>query len=299
LVDPENQIPEPRLTAYRRSSLLFGLTGGLLILASLALFISQQVWFQRHLKLTVIAPSSLGLVTGTPVRMSGLRIGVLNHMTLLPDGRVSLSLRIPWRYRAWLSPRSVAKISSDSFLSQSYIEVTAAPMKPETVPDSFQIPYSKSAGLNELIEGATVTQKQLAAILSSTQKLADRDLPNTLTGLNSAIAKSKTLAGTIQHEIPKVTDSSTALVTTLQREVSPTTAELRSALRTFNQTGKSAAITSLEMKRTLEELRPDIKTSIQEFAELMLRSNRLLKGIQGLVEPAVPPHASPGDGLTR
>ena len=268
VADPDNHVPEPQLTAYRRSSLLFGLSGGLLLLAVLALFVNQQGWFQPHFRVQIVTPSSMGLALGTPVRLSGLRVGVLDRITLLPDGRVTLSLRIPDRYRAWVSPRSVATISPDSLLSKSAVELTAAPMDPARVPQHFAVAYTRAGGLQELISGAEATRRDLNGLLRSTQRIADRELPAALRGVQG------------------LTRSSTALAVTIDREIPPTTAELRQTLRTASRTSDA-------VERTLSDVRPDLKASLQEMAQLMARSNALLKRLQGFLEPAPVPSAGP------
>lgn len=275
MIDSAFQVPRPQLTAYRRSSLLFGLSGGLLLLAVVALLVSQQGWFERQFAVRLVVPNSLGLAVGTPVRLSGLRVGVLERITLMPDGRVTLALRIPDRYRAWISPRSTARITPDSLLSQSAIDLVAAPMDPAKVPQQFEVAFSRASGLEQLISGAEATRRELNGLLRSTQRIADKELPAALRGVQG------------------VTASSTALASTINREIPSTTAELRATLRTFDQTGRAASRTSDQVERTLVELRPDLKASLQEFAQLMARSNALLRGLQGFLEPASPPLVSP------
>lgn len=271
--DADALIPEPQLTAYRRSSVLFGLSGGLLLLAVLALLVAQQGLFERQFHVRVVAPTSMGLSVGTPVRLSGLRVGVLERITLLADGRVTLSLRIPDRYRAWISPRSTARISTDSLLSQSAVDLTAAPMDLAVVPHTFQVAYTRASGLEELISGAEATRRELNGLLRSTQRIADKELPAALRGVQGVMASSNALAGTVNRELP------------------PTAAELRTTLRTVDQTGRAASRTSDQVERTLVELRPDLQASLREFAQLMARSNALLQGLQGFLQPASLPAA--------
>ena len=273
--DPDALVPEPQFRAYRRSSLLFGLSGGLMLLAALALLVVQQGWFQRQFRVQVVAPSSLGLSVGTPVRLSGIRIGVIDRISLLPSGQVSLSLRIPDRYRAWISPRSTAMLNSESLLASSGVELTPAPMDPAQVPETFVVPFRTSGGLSELISGAEATRRELTALVRSTQRIADKDLPATLKGVQGVMASSTNLAATINREIP------------------PTTQDLRTTLRTFDQTGRAASRTSDAVERTLLELQPDLKLALQEMTQLMARSNALLRNVQGLLEPASSPAAKP------
>ena len=152
--------------------------------------------------------------------------------------------------------------------------LSAVPMDPARVPDAFTVAYSKAGGLEDLISGAEATRRELNGLLRSTQRIADRELPQALRGVQGVVA------------------SSTALASTIQREIPPTTAELRSTLRTFDQTGQAASRTSDAVERTLVELTLDLRSSLQEFAKLMARSNALLRGLQGLLEPASAPASS-------
>jgi len=262
-------------SADRRASLLFALSGGVLAAAVLALVVVQQGWLERQFRVRVVAPTSQGLGVGTPVRLSGLRIGVVEAISLLPDGRVTLSLRIPDRYRAWVSPRSTAQLTADSLLANGGVDLVAAPMDPALVPTSFTLASTRTPGLEELISGAEATRRELNALLRSTQRIADRELPAALRGVQGAMASSTALAGTIEREIPS------------------TTADLRRTLQTFDQTGRAASRTSSEVERTLVELRPDLRTALQDLAQLLARSNALLRGLQGWLEPAPAPTKAP------
>ena len=255
----------------RSASLVFTLSGGLMVLGLVGLFGAQQGWFQRHLQVSVLAPSSMGLVPGTPVRLSGLRIGVLDRMTLQPDGQVSLVLRLPERYRAWVSPNSTAKISVNSLISPNYVELTPAPMDPALVPTSFKVAFVKVPRLEDLLIGAESTRRQLDRLLRSSQHIAERELPTTLQGLNGTTA------------------SSTALAQAAERELAPTTAELRRALRTIDQAGRSASRTSDAAQRNLDQLSPEFQAALRAWSRLMARGTAALFGLQGWLEPAAPP----------
>ena len=269
MTESEFQVPKPHLNAYRRSSLLFGVSGGLLLFAVLTSFALQQGWFQRQFHVRVVAPNSSGLAVGTPVQLSGLRVGRLQRISLLPDGQVRLLLQIPARYKAWITPKSSARITSESAFSKSSIDLLPAPMNPSRVPDQFQVSYSRAAGFDDFILGAEETRKELNSLLRSTQRIADKELPATLKEIQAVVASSNALAGVINRELPV------------------TTAELRASLR-------KAGRTSDEVERTLAELRPSLQTSLTEFSQLMQRSNALLKSLQGLLEPIAPVKANPG-----
>lgn len=278
MIESLDIIPKPHLQAYRRSSILFGISGGLLFFLVLAAFISQQVWFQKNLTIDVVAPSAMGLDVGTPVRMSGLRIGLLHQLSLLPSGQVRLVLKVPLKYRAWLSPDSLAKIKSDSLISQSYIELVPAPADPAKIPTSFRVKFVKTANLDDLLHDAQKTQAELQALLISSHRIAEKQLPLTLHKANDVMTTGNSLAKTLEREIPRVTQPGSSMAKTIDHELPPTAQQLRSTLHSVDQTGKS-------LQGLLTELRPQLTGSLQELQETLARTNKFLQQVESFVEP--------------
>ena len=265
-----------RFQAFRRASLVYTLSGVLLFGGLLALYGRQYGWFQRSLTVLLVLPTSQGVRIGTPVQLSGLPVGVLAEQTLLPDGRVQLELRIPDRYRAWISPRSKATIVRDGLLGEVVVELSPAPMPVAAVPVRFSVATTEaSPGLNTLLSGLEATRLDLQKLLLASTRVSERDVPAALAQLRSSLAAGGAAATTIQRELP------------------PTAARVRSTLATADRTAAAAEQTANQARLTLRELSPELRQSVQEFSSLIRRVNGILKQLDGVLGPVDQPPSGP------
>ena len=272
--------PASRSPSFKRASLIFALSGVLLLAGLLMVYVRQNGWWEKSLTIRMVVPSSEGLRPGTPVRLSGLRIGVLDRLKLLPDGRVELQLRIPERYRAWLSPSSIASIGRDGLLGDGLIELTAAPTPGRAVPSSFAVATEFSPGLESLLTGLESTRGDLQRLLVSSTRVTNQELPSTLAQLRSTLA------------------TGTAVARSLDRELPPTAAQLRQTLATTRGTVAAAGGTAASLDRSVREVSPELRQALQEFAQVMQRTNALLDKFTYLLQPVLrsvepPPSPSP------
>lgn len=261
--------PSSSGTFHTRASLIFSLSGLLLLAGLLLVYVRQNGWLEKSLTIRMVVPNSQGLRPGTPVRLSGLRIGVLDRIKLLPDGRVALQLRVPERYRPWLSPNSVAAIGRDGLLGDGLIELTPAPTPGRQVPSSFAVATQISPGLDSLVSGLEATRGDLQRLLVSGTRLADRDVPTTLAQLRSTLVTGSLVGNSINRELP------------------PTAAQLRQTLATTRETVAAAGGTAASLDRSVREVSPDLRQALLEFGLVMRRTNDLLDKFTYLLQPVV------------
>ena len=264
-----------RFISFSRQSFLFATAGILLFCGVLALYARQYGWFEPTMKIILVVPNSRGLAIGTPVELSGMRVGVLDRMSLLPDGRVRLQLRVPKRFQAWISPRSTARIGNDGLLGDALIDISAAPMPPEAVPATFTVASSVAPGVDDLLVGLEQSRKDLKKLLLSTTRITEWEVPQTLRQVRTSL------------------QSGTAVSATINRELPPTAAQLRATLSTATRTASAAESTATEVEQAVREVRPDLKESMRDFASVMRRTNGLLEQFSGFLQPL-----TTGDGST-
>lgn len=266
--------PTRGFSSFRHASVLFTISGVLLLGAILGVYIRQNGWFDQALTIRMIVPSSQGLRPGTPVRLSGLRIGVLDRLRLLPDGRVELKLRVPERYRPWVSPKSIAWIGRDGLLGDALIELTAAPMPEQSVPSTFQVDTRFSPDVDSLLTGLEATRGDLQRLVVSSTRVTDREIPSALAQLRNALA------------------SGTSVTRTLDREIPPTAAQLRAMIGAAQGTVTAAEGTVVSVGRSVREVSPDLREALLEFSKVMRRTDDLLNKFTYLLQ-SVPDQDEP------
>jgi len=260
--------PLTPLRAFRGRAVLFSLGALSLGFYLVALYGQRLGWFEKSLTVLVITRSSQGLVPGTPVKMSGIRVGALKSIDLLPDGQVKLGLRIREKYRPWITPKSEALLSPSSLLGSGSIDLSPAPLNSKGFSSSFVVRAKAAPTVESFLEGAESTRSDLQQLLRSTDKIANQQLPPALVQLAKSLEAAEQTAETVNSQLPGM---SSALTTTLQ---------------VYAKTGESADQASREVLATLQAMRPDLLQSLREFSSLMRRSNALLSQFSTLLGPS-------------
>jgi ABC-type transporter Mla subunit MlaD len=278
--------------AFRTRSALFLLAGLGLLGGVVALWGHQLGWFQRSLRVALISSSSLGLVPGTPVRVSGIHVGVIDAVELLADGKVRLDLKVDDRYRAWVTPLSRAFLARPSLLGSGGVDITPAPMEARRVPDHFFIPAQSTADLEGFLAGAATTQSDLQTLIRSTNRIAAKELPQTIQELASVLAVANKIGATVNLSLPPTVSHLQGTLrqgqqTTqlFQRELPPTLAQVRNTLGVISQTGDSAGLAVRQSQQSLEE-----------FMLLVRRINGVVARLESMFDPAVPAEPRPSGG---
>jgi len=263
-----------RFKAFRGHSLLFGIGGLVVIMALLVLYAKRLGWFEPKLVLHVVTESSEGLLPGTPVRLSGIRVGSLTGTHLLPDGRVRLELTVLERYRPWITPRSRARLTRASLLGSGVVALTPAPMDPARVPRQFVISAVVNPDLDGLLVGVDATRIQLQNLIRATTAIADQQVPSSLRQLQKTLAAGESATRTINQELPS------------------TMAQARETMAVYAQTGKQADAVANETRLMMKALQPSLLHGVRDFGAAMSKSNSLLNRLGVWLEPAAQGAAS-------
>jgi ABC-type transporter Mla subunit MlaD len=278
--------------AFQGRSFLFLLSGLALLLGVLVLWGYRLGWFQPSLRVSLISGSSLGLLPGTPVRVSGLHVGVIDAVDLLADGRVRLNLKIDDRFRPWVTPRSQAFLVRPSLLGSGGVDITPAPMQGRRHHDHFTITAQNTADLESFLAGAATTQADLQSLIRSTHRIASRELPHTIQELAAVLASVNQVGATVNQALPATVQElhgtlrqgqqSTQL---FQRELPPTLAQVRDTLGVFRRTGGS-----------VDQVAAQSQLSLEELMALLRRLNRVVSRIDTILDTLMPAEDPSGAG---
>lgn len=247
-----------RFSAFRSQSLAFVVCGLLGVAGLLVLYGRQYGWYEPNLRIYLVVPNSKGLRVGTPVRLSGLRVGVIEALALAPDGRVKIELRVPQRYSRWITPRSVATLSRDGLIGNWLVELTPAPSSGPAAPKTFYIASRSLPEIGDLVSSVESTRSDLQKLLVSTRRVADLDVPSSLKQLNSTLATGQSTSARIRNEFAH------------------TAQQIRSTLASADATARSATRTSAIAYQTLRQVGPGVADALQQTSAAMRRANTLL-----------------------
>jgi phospholipid/cholesterol/gamma-HCH transport system substrate-binding protein len=242
------------------------LGSGLLLSAAVLFGLArEQRWGEPMLQLRMLSANAGGLRAGQEVRISGLPVGQVRHLQLLPDARVAVELQVERRYASLIGPKSVASQNQEGLVGDHYLEISADPQPQGRVSslNGRTIRYEPPIAVATLMQQLLQAQRELTTTLRNTSRLTATDLPQTL------------------REARRSLDGVSDLATALQRESAATAPDLREALRQLSRTGTSAEQTSIQAQQLIRQSQPLLIRSLDDLQQITGASRRLLRSLMG------------------
>lgn len=278
--------PEP---THPRERLLFLGSGVMLLLMVVVGLAREQRWGTHFIHVYLEANNTNGLHSGEEVRISGVPVGQVEGLKLMPDATVRVQLKVEHNKAQLIGPASTARLGQEGLVGERFIEISADPQANAQTIDGTTIPFRSPISLESTLEELSTTQRELQATLRNT---------TTLTAEGGTI--NSTLA-----DLRKTLQSTQALSSTINQEAGATAPVLRDSLnsvsRDVSAVSKSTQAAEREAQQLLNETRPLITDTLREVRELAQTSRRLLNtllGVMGpLLEPADPTNSEPADDM--
>ncbi len=155
---------------------LTNLKVGAAVLIGLLVLIFGVLWGQdllragRTHKITVVFNTSFGLSTGDPVLIAGVKKGQVSRISLTPENRVAVEMRIDNDIR--LYDTSMFLIESEGLIGARFINVTANPGGSILAPtDTLYGGYA--ASLNDIFRNVLRLSDQVEALVGSIQDVVN------------------------------------------------------------------------------------------------------------------------------
>ena len=175
--------PEP---THPRERLLFLGSGVLLLLMVVVGLAREQRWGTHFIHVYLEANNTNGLHSGEEVRISGVPVGQVRGLKLMPDAKVRVQLKVEHSKAQLIGPASTARLGQEGLVGERFIEISADPQATAQTIDGTTIPFRSPISLESTLEELSRTQRALQATLNNTTTLTGEDgaINTTLTDLN-------------------------------------------------------------------------------------------------------------------
>ncbi|MBF6209649.1 MCE family protein [Nocardia puris] len=141
--------------------------------AYLAFGVVRVDWFRQYMTVTMAAPDSGGLLSGSPVLMSGIEVGQVVAVDNLVNG-VEVRLRVAERYR--IPVDSTARIEALSAVGEPYLEFIPEAVGGPYLRDGQQVDADRVSPPLSIAQMATV----ISGLLDQLEPTQLRDLTTTV-----------------------------------------------------------------------------------------------------------------------
>jgi phospholipid/cholesterol/gamma-HCH transport system substrate-binding protein len=157
---------------------LFVVVGVATSVAAIFLVGTQEGLFQHTFRVSAYFTSVEGIRSGSPVRLAGVDIGVVDKVNVSPaDNKVCLHLKLNTQAKGFVKKDSYATIMPEGLVGSYYIDVSAGSRAGEPVEDGDVLQAREGTRLSQVLEST-------GEILQNV-RLASDELAQTLTRINN------------------------------------------------------------------------------------------------------------------
>lgn len=147
---------------------------GAFMLALVALVVSALVYvgvkkdlFADRLSFYVISTTGENVERGTPVRLSGFRIGQVDDVDLSQVGQVIIEMQILEKYHDWLRADSQIILVQGGFIGKTYLKLVPGSQDQPMLEENTRIKLHRVGGLDEILAEARPVIDDLKEIVAN------------------------------------------------------------------------------------------------------------------------------------
>jgi phospholipid/cholesterol/gamma-HCH transport system substrate-binding protein len=221
------------------------LTGSLLLLLLLVAGMgAQRNWWSPSLQLSFRTYSAAGLKPGMAVMISGYPVGQVQHIRLLNDAQVQVTLQVAKAQQPMIGRRSRATLAQDSLLSSPYIAITPDLHDLGSRDPGLQgetLIYEPSPGIATLIKELAASRIPLQQVITSSARLVEQRMPRSLDQLDRTLNSGERLADGLERELvgragrlQSNVDTATGKLETTLANVQSTLSDIQALARSSN-----------------------------------------------------------------
>lgn len=237
----------------------------------------EQRWGTHFIHVYIEANNTNGLHSGEEVRISGVPVGQVGGLKLMPDAKVRVQLKVEHSKAQLIGPASTARLGQEGLVGERFIEISADPQATAPTIDGTTIAFLPPISLADALKELSTTQRELQATLRNTTTLTAEGgtINTTLADLRNTLKNTNTLTATIEREAAE-----TAPV--VRRSLDSVSSEI-------SKVSQEARVAEKEAQQLLQESRPLITSTLQDVRELAKTSKRLLNSLLGVIGPLLEP----------
>jgi phospholipid/cholesterol/gamma-HCH transport system substrate-binding protein len=225
---------------------LFVLLGVVALMVAVSLLGRQRSLFDHKLRLRAAFDNAAGLMEGSPVRLAGVNVGVVDKISFSDDlkqRRVRVVLAVSSRYAQRLRTDSVAQLSSKGLLGDAVVDLSVGSPEEGQLHDGDQIRTAESFGIAEAMRASGAAIEDVRGLIKSVRERVE-----------------KVVTDEVAADVGKTVHSLTALTAQAERGDSPVHTMLydRQLAKDLRELGAGASDASTDLARTARELRNDL-----------------------------------------
>lgn len=236
----------------------------------------QRGFFIKTKEFYCITSKATGLYIGMSVKISGFKIGRLQEMELQENGFVKLTLSIVEKHSKWFREGTVAILSKEGFIGESYIEIL--PGSGDVLKPGQSIKFFRQAGIEEI---ANELKEEISEIF--------KGIKETLNYINEPKGNVKKTIENIEkisRNLIETTESLNRLLSELNQKTPELAEKTGKTIDEIKEFIRQLQVLSRELQEIAKALKTasnkDLPIMIEQTKKSMQDIDEIIQSIKGL-----------------
>lgn len=259
----------------------------LVVLAGLIIGVSGVSLWERYDHYTVRLGSATGLEPGTPVRLSGLKVGKVLGLRILPEDTARVEITLGVRQGTAIPQGTWATIATMGLLGDPFLQLSTETQGTQRIPPGSQIPGRDAAQIADLLQHLQQIAGKTDTLLADAAAVVKQDVADLTRRLNEiAKASQVTVAHIDAFVAPANRERAEKILTNLEQVVQESSESVRTVLENLTAASRRMDATMETVEGLLGENREDLREAVRllkgdlEAAGSLLASmERTLQGV--------------------
>ncbi len=257
---------------------LFERVAGLFVLGAIGLSITATIgmgikkgWFEPKMNLVTVVKSAEGINPGTPVRLSGLRIGSVDTVDLLNANEVIIRFKVIKKFSKRINSTSIVHVVRPFVIGEKALEIRDGDLQGTPVKDGQKLMSEYTPDFLEILGGNNLGKymQSLSQTMQNLQKLAEAFLSN---------ERSDKIIELFDQLFP------------LMEKMNSMAGEVSTLSASLNEKQKMARVLDdfLVMSKQLNKALPSVSKDMPEMSENLLKLTKNLNQLSNDMKEIVP-----------
>ena len=294
-----------KLTAETKVGMMTVIAVIILIIGTF--LIGKISWFGKTYNLKAYFDFVSGVERGAPVRLGGVKVGIVKDIKIVPEHKPSIELELRLAKAAMVHKNARVFISTMGLMGEKYIEIYAGTPEYPLLADGDSIIGQNPLQMEDILAASKQITENLAKTIEAISEVVTKE--ETKNSITNFIARLDSISGKIDGLISKkqgdlesfagnlktITDQMKIVVTDVDTIIKENRAEIKSTISNFSATAETVhknidrIVDNLDkitgqVNTMITQNQPELKTTVQNFRSASDDFKKAMEKINSMTE---------------
>lgn len=253
----------------------------LTVLAGLIIGVSGVSLWERYDRYTVRLRSATGLEPGTPVRLSGLKVGKVLSLRILPEDTAHVEVSLGVRQGTAIPQGTWATVATLGLLGDPFLQLSTEAHSAQRILPGSQIPGRDAAQIADLLQRLQKIAETTDTLLADAAGVLRKDVADLTQRMNEVAKATQVAVAHIDAFVaPANRERVEKILASLEQAVQESSGSVRTVLENLAEASRRMDATMDAVQGLVGENRDDLREAVRLLKGDLEGAGRLLAGME-------------------